>query len=205
MARSFYLAGLFVITAVALSLGGCGDDDTSTGGGNGGDGGTGPSTVTASATTGMMAGSGGSGGGAMPSGYCGKSCAMPADCCPMGSMGCPGPNYPNNWTCDSGSCGAPQCAVKDDCTFNGALPDWDCLTKDNLKFCADVCMADADCTAPLKCIGDAGGTKYCTAEATAGCMTDADCMGYGKCKDGACSCTADADCTGMGVDKCVMP
>lgn len=163
-------------------------------------------TMTGGMTTGAETGAPTTGGMAA-GGYCAKGCAMPADCCPMGVPDCPGA-YPNNWTCDAGVCGAPQCSADDQCTFGGAFPDNKCLTVDSLKVCLDPCTADTDCTAPSTCIGvDDGGTKYCTVESDGeGCMSDADCMGYGKCDTmtGACQCTVDADCTGIGVDKCVM-
>jgi hypothetical protein len=122
---------------------------------------------------------------------------------------CPGA-YPNNWTCDSGVCGAPQCVGDADCTFGGVLMDYKCLTLSGRKVCVEGCAADADCTpgAMLTCTGtDDGGMKYCTTSTMGGgCMADADCMGFGKCNTAtkACECTADTDCTAMGVDKCVQ-
>jgi hypothetical protein len=193
---------LMIVGAGLLGLAACSDDST---GGSGGSGGNG--TAGSGGSSGTAGGGGGSAGGSPGAGYCAKGCAMPADCCAPGSMGCPGP-YPNNWTCDSGVCGGPQCSTDDDCTFGGVLMGYKCLTEGGLKICAKDCAADADCTMPLTCIGsDDNGAKYCSAEPMGGgCKTDADCGGYGKCDvaTGACGCTADADCTAMGVDKCVQ-
>jgi hypothetical protein len=75
---------------------------------------------------GMASTSSAGGGGAAPVGRCVKGCAAPADCCPMGAPNCPSGTYPTNYTCDQGICGPPQCAVKDECTAGGALPDYDC-------------------------------------------------------------------------------
>jgi hypothetical protein len=198
-----FLSVLFIAGITFMSFVGCGDDTTKTSGtaGSGGSAGSGGE--------GGSAGSGGgSGGGAPTGGYCGKSCAMPVDCCPVGAPMCPGA-YPNNWTCDNGVCGAPQCSTDDDCTFGGALMGYACLTVDSLKFCAKTCAADADCSMQmLTCSGsDDGGKKYCsTTTMGGGCKADADCMGYGKCNttSGACECSADGDCSGAGVDKCVQ-
>ncbi|MDI1427927.1 hypothetical protein [Polyangium sorediatum] len=194
------LSILAVVSMSFLGLAACGDDT----GGSGGSGGSGATGGMGGGGMGGMGGTGGMGGGGPSAGYCGKTCAMPADCCAMGVPNCPGADYPNNWTCDEGVCGAPQCKADADCTFGGALPNNKCLTESSMKICATPCMADADCTMPLKCTGeDDSGGKYC---AGAGCATDADCGGYGKCNttSGACECTADADCTGVGTDKCVL-
>ncbi|MDI3292089.1 hypothetical protein QHF83_52750, partial [Polyangium sp. 15x6] len=173
--------------------------------GAGGNGGSAGSGGAGGGTGGAGGGMGGTGGGAPAGGYCGKSCAMPADCC-QGAPNCPG-DYPFNYTCDNGVCGPGQCATDMECTFGGALPNNKCVAENGLKTCVTPCTADADCTMPLKCIGeDDSGAKYCTSEATGGCMSDADCNGYGKCNttSKACECSADADCTGAGVDKCVQ-
>jgi hypothetical protein len=196
------LSLVFIVGASLMGLAACDGGGGGTGGGGGGDQG-GAGGGTAGNGTG-----GGTGGSAPGAGYCGKSCAAPADCCPAGSMGCPG-DYPNNWTCDSGTCGAPQCASDMDCTFGGVLMGYSCLTANSYKICAIPCTADADCSmVMLTCVGtDDSGAKYCSSDtSTGGCTADADCAGYGKCNtaSGACECTADAECTATGTDKCVL-
>ncbi|MDI1448897.1 hypothetical protein [Polyangium sp. 6x1] len=193
------LSILLLVSAGFLGLAAC-SSEPSGGGGSGGSAGSG-------GAAGMGgAGGGGTGGSAPMGGYCGKTCAMPADCCPMGLPNCPGMDYPTNYTCDNGTCGGPQCKADADCTFGGAAPDNKCFTTNSFKVCLEGCTMDADCTMPSKCIGtDDTGAKYCTVEAMK-CTADADCNGYGKCNtsSGACECSADADCTGAGVDKCVQ-
>jgi hypothetical protein len=201
------MRGLSILLVVGLSflgLAACGDDPPPSTSGTAGSGGMGGGGTAGGGT----AGSGGGMGGGSNAGYCGKSCAMPKDCCPMGAMNCPGA-YPNNWTCDSGACGAPQCGSDADCTFGGVLMDYKCLTVSGNKVCVESCAADMDCTpgTMTTCTGtDDAGMKYCTTMAAGGCTDDASCMGYGKCNttSKACECTADADCTGTGVDKCVQ-
>lgn len=196
------LSILFLVGAGFMGLAACSSEPSGTGGtgGTAGAGGAG-----GMAGTGGMGGMGGSG---PMGGFCGKSCTKPADCCAPNAMNCPGA-FPYNMPCDNGVCGPPQCTSDADCTFGGVAPDYKCLTENGLKVCAVDCMTDADCTMPLKCIGqDDNGVKYCNAEPmmTGGCMTDMDCNGYGKCNtsSGFCECTVDTDCTGMGVDKCVQ-
>lgn len=206
------LSLLVVVGMMAFGVSACSDGNNGTGGSGGtgaaGGGDSGGSGGTAGTGGGNAGGGGGSGGGTSAGGYCGKSCAMPADCCPMGVPDCPSANYPNNWTCDSGACGAPQCATDMDCTFGGVLMGYGCLTISTNKACQKTCTTDADCDMlMLKCTGtDDNGMKYCSAPTmSSGCKADADCMGYGKCNttSGACECSADGDCTGAGVDKCV--
>ncbi|MDC3952344.1 hypothetical protein [Polyangium jinanense] len=202
------LSILLLVSAGFMGLAACSDEPSNGAGGNGGSAGSAGMGGMGGTGGGMGGGMGGTGGGAAMGGYCGKSCAMPADCCPMGVPNCPG-NYPNNWTCDDGVCGPPQCTGDADCTFGGAAPDFKCFTINDYKTCAEGCAADADCPMNTKCIGeDDNGAKYCSAEPmmTGGCMADADCNGYGKCNtaSGVCECAADADCTGAGVDTCVL-
>ncbi|UQA55576.1 hypothetical protein [Polyangium aurulentum] len=204
------LSMLLVAGLVIAGLSACGEDPppgTTGGGGQAGSGGNGGAGGQgAQGGQGGGGGSGGQGGGSMPGAmHCAKSCAMPVDCC-AGAKDCPGP-YPNNFTCESGICGAPQCANDDECTIGGVLKGFKCLTTSGQKFCAKSCAGDADCPmgTKLTCSGaDDAGAKYC-ANPMAGCTADADCMGYGKCNlaTKACECTADADCSGS-FDKCVQ-
>ena len=197
------ILSLLVIVGAFMGFAGCSDGNN----GSGGAGGSGGEATGGNGGTGGSASSSSSSGGTPAGGYCGKSCAMPVDCCFAGVPMCPGA-YPNNWTCDMGICGAPQCATDADCTFGGALMGYACLDISGNKVCQKTCAADADCAMQmLTCSGkDDGGKQYCSTDAMpAGCKADADCMGFGKCNttSGACECSADADCTAMGVNKCV--
>lgn len=134
-------------------------------------------------------------------GHCAKPCTMAADCCPVGEPNCPSNQYPENYTCVKGACVDPQCMSTIDCTSQNAKLD--CFTIAGVSDCAFACMTDADCTAPLTCIGkDDNGKKYCLSKG-AGC-TDAMCqnLGLGKCVNGVCSCEKDMDCTKPGFSKC---
>jgi hypothetical protein len=218
------LLGITAIVTGLIGVAACGSDDAGDGsggsgntgnssgdGGSGNDGGSsnaGPGSGGSGASGGSGSGSGGSG---TPASYCAKSCTAAADCC-NGLPDCPGDAYPNNPTCEEGICKGAQCADDAECTFNGALPDYKCLTLDaggsDFKFCSEGCSADGDCTAPLTCSGeDANGVKYCSTAPGPGCMSDADCTpGYGdtcNTDTGACGCSDDTECTGMGVDTCV--
>jgi hypothetical protein len=122
----------------------------------------------------------------------------------MGAPNCPSGTYPTNYTCDQGICGPPQCAVKDECTAGGALPDYDCSKVGGFATCLLPCTGDAQCgTAECTGVDDAGG-KYCKAASTSGgCTTNESCNGFGKCVGGACICDVDADCTSAFGNKCV--
>lgn len=197
--------------AACLGMLACGDDTNSGGGGNASTtsatkSGTGNGNTASNGNTtggnGNTTGANGTTTGGTVAGFCAATCSTPADCCQPGAPNCPSDMYPTNWTCDGGFCGSPQCATDADCTFGGVLPDHKCLTIDvggnDLKACFEGCAVDADCTMGTTCIGeDSNGTKYCTVASTGGCMTDAECNGYGKCDTatGLCGCTGDADCT----------
>jgi len=194
------ILSLLMVLGAFMGLVGCDE-------GTGGSGGSGGEATGGGGAGGGASSSSSSSSGAPAGGYCGKKCAMPMDCCPAGVPMCPGA-YPNNWTCDMGVCGAPQCATDADCTFGGVLMGYACLDISGNKVCQKSCTADADCAMQmLKCTGkDDAGKQYCSTDMMApGCKADADCGGYGKCNttSGACECSADGDCTGMGVDTCV--
>jgi hypothetical protein len=215
--------GIVVVSAALGALfaaaGGCSSDPTSSSGGaassstsseamtSSSTAGTGGATSTAASTTGSGSSSGSSSassssGGAGP-GHCKKGCAKPLDCCPQGMVGCPSNIYPNNFTCDKGVCGSPQCSVKADCTFGGQLPQYDCAVIGGFHACIEPCTLDADCGNPSKCIGvDDSMKKYCKVDMGPACAVPADCAGFGQCVMGDCVCTGNADCTDPSANVC---
>jgi hypothetical protein len=140
-------------------------------------------------------------------GYCAKACMTPADCCPAGQPNCPSDQYPTNYTCDTGICGPPQCAVKEDCTAGGALPEYECLLFNGVNGCVEPCAIDADCTAPATCTGLTDNmTKVCKVEQPPFmCEPGMSCNGFGVCNaaGNACVCTDDTQCSNEFVNKCV--
>ncbi|AKT40349.1 hypothetical protein [Chondromyces crocatus] len=215
------LMTLGLMTAsLCLAGAGCGDSGSDGAGGSGagtsattasGAGGPGTGGDGGSGATGGAGGNGGQGGqgAASSEGRCVRGCTIPADCCVPGQPNCPSDQYPTNYTCDEGICGPPRCAVKSDCTASGQLPDYDCLVINGLNQCAEPCVTDADCAAPLSCTGTADdGTKLCRAEVPAfSCNDDAACNGYGICNEAgtACICEDSSQCTNTYLNTCALP
>ena len=203
---------LGLVTALGLLMAGQACDGDGSGGSGGA--GTGGSTTTTTTTTSTMGpggagGAGGSGGsGGASAGYCARSCTTPADCCLEGQGNCPSNQYPTNYTCDNGLCGPPRCAVKDDCTASGQLPDFDCLVINGNTACAEPCTSDADCAAPATCTGMADdGTMLCNVDIPPFmCEPGTSCNGFGVCNaDGdGCECTDSSQCDNEYVNFCVQ-
>jgi hypothetical protein len=154
------------------------------------------------------AGGGGAGGAGGAVGQCGRTCTAAADCCPPGQPSCPGDRYPNNFTCEAGICKSPRCAVKEDCTAGGTLPNEDCVSIQGQMSCAHPCASDGDCSAGATCTGvDDSGNKLCkTTSPSFMCSDDAGCGGLGKCNaagDG-CYCSEPGDCTHAYFKDCVL-
>ncbi|EYF07617.1 Hypothetical protein CAP_8118 [Chondromyces apiculatus DSM 436] len=189
--------------------GGSGAGDTGTGASGAGTPGSGGSGGSGAGNTGGSGGTGGQGGSVATDGYCALGCTTPADCCQPGQANCPSTQYPTNYTCDAGICGPPRCAVKSDCTANGQLPDYDCLTVGGNTQCAEPCTSDTDCTAPATCTGAADdGTMLCKATVAAFvCDDDTDCNGFGVCNaaGNACICDESSQCTSEYANTCVLP
>lgn len=150
----------------------------------------------------------GSTGGGAAAGVCVPACREDADCCPLGSIGCPGEDYPNNWTCVEGACQFGGCAETADCTTLIPIGDPECLVVSDIGVCAETCESDDDC--PLgsgtTCIGTADdGTMYCTTPVDP-CESDDDCNGSGTCDtdSGACVCASADECTDPELAACAM-
>ena len=178
MIKSFRNLLSLGLCASALVLSGCTGDDTG-------------STDTDAGTD-----TDATGGGA---GFCALGCMEAADCCPAGAMDCPG-DYPQNWECNDGVCSLGGCSNNDECTFGGALPDFECHEIGGVGACFDPCESDADCemVPGTTCSGDSDdGAKYCAMESSGGCTSDDECGGAGVCnaESGACECSGDAECT----------
>jgi hypothetical protein len=161
----------------------CGDSTTDAGGGPA----TGGGTNTGAGNQGGNPGTGGEDPG--DAGFCALACEMPVDCC-NGAPDCPG-DFPNDWSCDGGTCAFNGCTDDMQCEMLFASPDYICLAS---GACAEECAVDADCTVMTQTCVDGA----CTSEADP-CTTDADCMDFGVCDvdAGTCGCTMDGDC---GVD-----
>ncbi|GEM_PF-1676907 len=139
-------------------------------------------------------------------GECKESCMEDMDCCPLGALGCPSENYPNNWTCTDGVCVFGGCENNDDC--GNPLVE-ECHPIDGVGTCFDPCANDADCALLLgtQCIGMADDDVMRCEAPTEPCEKDSDCLGGGICNPatGECACVSDANCTGQGGDVCVVP
>lgn len=104
------------------------------------------------------------------------TCVDAADCCvgaqPALPGACPSADWPNNWTCSSGTCVHGGCSANADCI----VPDFDCVNLGTVSQCVAVCEDDDDCTEAeddndndlshampgTECIGTAaGGVQYC--------------------------------------------
>ncbi|WP_437627938.1 hypothetical protein [Sorangium sp. So ce1151] len=176
------VAVVFLGLATALCSAACGGDDDSSA---------------------VSSGSAGSGGEDAPDGRCVKSCEEASDCCPAAAPDCASGSFPNNWTCDNNACRAPQCQSKEDCAAVGAPPNFDCLTANGNNVCVPTCTGDGDCEEGTSCTGiSSSSTKFCKANTVSACINNMDCLGYGKCKDGACVCSSNADCTEPDADTC---
>ncbi len=134
-------------------------------------------------------------------GVCRLGCNEAADCCPVGSINCPG-DYPNNWACEAGLCELPGCQTNEQCAAIGNFADIECHPIAGTGSCFVPCEADADCVSlpDASCSGVADdGARFCLVESL--CQTDADCAGEGRCdpQTGACGCHDDDDCTASGL------
>jgi hypothetical protein len=137
-------------------------------------------------------------------GQCFQGCVGPADCCPVGSLGCPGEGYPNNWACNDGICEFGGCTDDLQCGLLGLTQE--CHTIDGIGTCFDPCASDSDCALTGgTCSGVADdGTGFCEVE-TPPCEDDLDCAGLGICdvQSGECYCLDDANCTDAAFNTCV--
>jgi hypothetical protein len=146
-------------------------------------------------------------GGEPTTGVCVASCAGAADCCPLGAIGCPGEDYPNNWECIEGACQLGGCMANADCSDLPIPSDQECLPVAGVGACVDVCENNTDCLFGTTCSGKADdGTMYCAAPVEP-CESDDDCGGAGVCDldTGTCGCTSDDECTTEDQDACSLP
>jgi hypothetical protein len=151
-------------------------------------------------------GSESSSGGGEQAGVCVAACREDADCCPFGAIGCPGEDYPNNWTCVEGACQFGGCSETADCTSIIPIGDPECIAVSGVGVCAEACEKDGDCppASGTECIGVADdGSMYCTTPVDP-CENDDDCEGSGTCDvdSGACVCTSAEDCTDPELGAC---
>lgn len=124
---------------------------------------------------------------------CAMACTAAADCCAPGVADCPGA-YPANWSCTDAYCAFGGCDDHLQCTFGGALPDYECHRIGGIGTCFAPCASDGDCPATTTCAGRADdGERYCLGRG--GCGTDVDCAGLGRCDEGTCVCDTTADCS----------
>ncbi len=208
-----------VLLAGTVAVAGCDDEETDdnssstssngSGGSTSGTGGTGGST-----SSGTGGSTGGSGGTPSASGFCAKTCSVPADCC-FGDPDCPGA-YPHNPTCEPNGnwCKGAQCTSTADCTPGGAelvcvQLDMNPMGMGVFNTCAKGCVGDNDCDAPQTCKGeDMNGVKYCLGDVSP-CTGDNDCVGVGvgdhcNVATGTCHCQDSTECTLQNVDTCIM-
>ena len=223
MVKRVSLTIFLVLAAAGMGSVSCDDEGTggsgasgtvtSTSSGPGGTGGTGGATTSGTGAAGGAGGVGGVGGaggagGAMPlEGVCAKACTTPADCCQPNQPNCPSDQYPTNFTCDNGICGPPQCAIKEDCTAGGQLPEYDCIIFNGANGCVQPCVADGECMGTALCTGLADDmSKFCEVEIPPlVCQPGESCNGFGVCNaaGNACGCSDDAQCSNNFVNKCV--
>lgn len=133
-------------------------------------------------------------------GTCAPECEIAADCCQPGMLDCPGA-YPNDWSCDGGFCAFGGCGGDADCTYGGALADWECHPVLGVRSCVLPCTADPDCAAfGLSCAeeGTDDGVRFCVS-AAADCDVSG-CGGFGRCDadSGFCVCDSSDDCQAPG-------
>lgn len=160
-----------------------------------------PATSGETDTTGATDDTGGSTTGGEEVGVCVQGCEEDVDCCPLGSIACPGKEYPNNYTCNEGICEFGGCDENADC--EGILADDECHPIDGIGTCFDPCVNDDDCI-NSQCIGVADdGSMYCTTE-TEPCEEDEDCGDLGRCNadEGTCYCESSKQCTDLTLDTC---
>lgn len=170
---------------------------------------TGPATGDDTATgtdTGNGSESGTGTGGAPDAGVCVASCREDADCCPFGAIGCPGDDYPNNWTCVDGACQNGGCSENADCASIIPIGNPECIVVSGVGVCAEPCEREGDCpqAGGTECVGVADdASMYCTTPVDP-CENDDDCDGAGVCDvdSGACGCTSADDCTDPELGAC---
>ena len=105
-------------------------------------------------------------------------CVVAADCCPGrvpvetgDAPDCPSSSYPNNWTCNSGSCEHGGCSSDSDCILDGFTCE--SVTGSSVDACVVLCDDDDDCLEAnmpgTKCIGQIQGSsdEYCLEDLSA--------------------------------------
>lgn len=94
-----------------------------------------------------------------------KECSDAAGCCEGGAFGgCPGTNYPYNWSCVSGFCEHGGCSGDLDCT--NMLPGFECHVINDVGQCVAPCASSSDCAEPfimsdLQCTGVSSRGNFC--------------------------------------------
>ncbi len=96
-----------------------------------------------------------------------RTCSQAADCCEGGAFGgCPGTNYPHNWSCVGGFCehGGCDAGSNSDCT--NLLPGFECHVVDNIGQCVAPCDSHSDCAetfilSDLQCTGVSSKGNFC--------------------------------------------
>jgi hypothetical protein len=132
---------------------------------------------------------------------CAQGCEEAADCCPLGSIGCPSDEYPNNYACTDGICEFGGCTDNAEC--ESILEQNECHPVNGVGTCFEPCEENGDCLVG-ECVGMADdGSMFCTTE-TPPCEEDDDCAGLGLCNvdDGTCYCDSSKNCTDMTLDTC---
>jgi hypothetical protein len=125
---------------------------------------------------------------------CLRTCELPFDCCPPGTMGlCPSSEFPYNFACIDGLCIAPPCTSDDECVNEGEA----CVVIRGYPRCVVPCDGDdAPCTAvdaSLTCSGTADDMSlYCFAH----CENPGVFCGNQSCDaaTGECVCTSSGMC-----------
>ncbi len=94
-----------------------------------------------------------------------KACSHVNDCCEGGAFGgCPGLDYPHNWSCVDGFCEHGGCSGDTDCT--NVIPGFECHSILGVGQCVAPCVSNADCDAifkmgSLECSGVSSRGGFC--------------------------------------------
>ena len=106
-----------------------------------------------------------------------SGCAVAADCCPGrvpgagNAPGCPSLSYPNNWTCNSGTCQHGGCSSDSDCVLDGFTCE--AVAGSSIDACVVLCADDDDCFEAnmpgTRCSGQIQGStdEYCVEDLSA--------------------------------------